>query len=94
MNKEIREPAVAGTFYPAGVNELKGMLKELFSKADKKDIKGRIFGIISPHAGYPYSGWTAAKGYKQLEGKHFETVILVGPRAILSRPLTKHTVSI
>ncbi len=79
MNKEIREPAVAGTFYPAGVNELRGMLKELFSKAEKKDIKGRIFGIISPHAGYPYSGWTAAKGYKQLEGKHFETVILVGP---------------
>ena len=79
MNKEIREPAVAGSFYPAGVTELKGILKELFSKAEKKDIKGRIFGIISPHAGYPYSGWTAAKGYKQLEGKHFETVILVGP---------------
>ncbi len=79
MGKDIRLPAVAGTFYPGETSKLQIMLKELFSQAEKKDIKGRIIGIISPHAGYPYSGGTAAKGYKQLEGKHFDTIILVGP---------------
>lgn len=79
MNKEIREPVVSGAFYPAGVGELKRTLKDFFSKSEKKDIKGKIIGIISPHAGYPYSGLTAAKAYKQLEEKHFDTVILVGP---------------
>jgi len=79
MNKEIRQPVVAGAFYPAGKTELQSILNGLFSKAEKKEIAGRIIGIISPHAGYPYSGSTAAKAYKQLEGKHFDTVILVGP---------------
>lgn len=79
MKTVLREPAVAGSFYPGKSDELMKMLEELFSEAEEKDIKGKILGIISPHAGYPYSGLTAAKGYKQLEGKHFETVIIVGP---------------
>jgi len=79
MNKNIREPVVAGKFYPGEKEELKTTLKKLFLKATAKTPKGKIVALVSPHAGYAYSGWTAAKVYKQLEGKHFDTVILVGP---------------
>jgi AmmeMemoRadiSam system protein B/AmmeMemoRadiSam system protein A len=79
MNKKFREPAVAGTFYPGDAGVLKSTLEDLFSKAEMHEIKGAIVALISPHAGYPYSGGTAAKGYKQLKGRNYETVILIGP---------------
>jgi len=40
---------------------------------------GALFGIVSPHAGYMYSGFTAAHGYRALKGKKFDAVIVVGP---------------
>jgi AmmeMemoRadiSam system protein B/AmmeMemoRadiSam system protein A len=79
MNDNVREPVVAGAFYPADKKELKAVLNKLFSEAEKKEIKGKIKGIIVPHAGYPYSGWTAAKVFKQIEDESFESVILLGP---------------
>jgi len=79
MNKKYREPVVAGTFYPADPDTLRAMLEELFKKTKRIDFKGDIIGIIAPHAGYPYSGEIAAKAYRQLEGKQFDTVILIGP---------------
>lgn len=79
MNDNVREPVVAGAFYPADRNELNTVLNKLFSEAEKKEIKGDIKGIIVPHAGYPYSGWVAAKVFKQIEDEDFGTVILLGP---------------
>jgi AmmeMemoRadiSam system protein B len=38
-----------------------------------------LLGLIVPHAGYAYSGQTAAYAYHQLEGRQVETVILIGP---------------
>ncbi len=79
MNKNIREPVVAGKFYPGEKVALQKKLRKLFSKAIDKKMTGNIVAVISPHAGYPYSGWTAAKAFQQLKGKHYDTVILVGP---------------
>ena len=74
-----RSPAVAGSFYPADKNKLKDMLKSLFDSVEfNSDIKD-IRGIIAPHAGYYYSGSTAAKAYKQLEKREYDTVIIIGP---------------
>jgi len=74
----IREPVVAGAFYPANPESLDHMIKEYLQNAHIS-IKGHIFGIISPHAGYPYSGPTAAYGYKAIMGKKYSTVVLIGP---------------
>ncbi len=76
---DIRKPAVAGTFYPAGAGELAKTLAMMFAEVDKPAITGRPFALIAPHAGYPYSGKTAAKAYKLLEGEEYDTVVIVAP---------------
>jgi len=65
-----REPAFAGTFYPATQAALKSRLKELFRDAGNavqspgKDSENeQVQCIIVPHAGYDYSGMVAASGY-------------------------------
>lgn len=73
----VKEPSVAGSFYPADPVELKSTVAEFLSRAEKKDVPGRILALISPHAGYVYSGQVAAFGYKNLHD--IDTVILIGP---------------
>ena len=88
MNKELksRRPAVSGIFYPSNPFELQKSLEQSF--LDKNFGPGRmppsldrkkIYGIISPHAGYSYSGSVAANGYYQVSDMDYETVIITGP---------------
>ncbi|TAK66007.1 MAG: AmmeMemoRadiSam system protein B [Bacteroidetes bacterium] len=74
-----RQPSVAGMFYPASEKELRNNLEELFTKASPSPPLGNIVALISPHAGYMYSGLTAAYGYKLLQGKQFDSVVIVSP---------------
>ena len=39
----------------------------------------RLKGLVCPHAGYPYSGPTAAIAYKTLAGRDVQTVVILGP---------------
>jgi AmmeMemoRadiSam system protein B/AmmeMemoRadiSam system protein A len=55
------------------------MIAEQFAAAPKPAIGARPTAIISPHAGYIYSGGIAAKGYKILEGETYSTVIVISP---------------
>ncbi|HEY6953378.1 MAG TPA: AmmeMemoRadiSam system protein B [Bacteroidota bacterium] len=75
----IREPAVAGAFYPASARTLQRDVDELLDKAAPAKPAGRVFGVVSPHAGYVYSGFTAAHAYRALKGMTFDAVIVVGP---------------
>ncbi|MGQ9647000.1 MAG: AmmeMemoRadiSam system protein B [Thermodesulfobacteriota bacterium] len=77
--KEIREPAVAGMFYPDKPDVLSREVKQYLEKAQKEKLEGEIVALVSPHAGYMYSGQVAAYAYKQIEGKSFETVVVVAP---------------
>lgn len=77
-SEEIRKPAVCGIFYPGSAEELKEKINNLLNKVEKEELKGELIGLIVPHAGYDYSGEIAAYAYKQLEGKKFDTVILIG----------------
>lgn len=79
MTTEIRKPAVAGTFYPASSSELLRTIATMFSEVEKVAIEGRPLGLIAPHAGYPYSGKTAAKAFKLLEGEDYDTVVIISP---------------
>jgi hypothetical protein len=74
----IRKPAVAGAFYPGEKDALKEMVDGYLAAAPKRDYNG-IMALVSPHAGYIYSGQVAAHGYRQLEGQHYDTVVIIGP---------------
>ena len=54
----VKQPEFAGQFYPQEKEELSMMVEGFLQKADPKPIAGDIFMLISPHAGYGYSGQT------------------------------------
>jgi len=77
--ENVKEPSVAGTFYPADKKELKETVENFLSRAEKGKRDGRIIAIISPHAGYQYSGQVAAYAYKEIKDSDVKKVILIGP---------------
>jgi AmmeMemoRadiSam system protein B len=79
VNEIIRKPAVAGMFYPKNADALKNMITDLLSKTKSEIDYKNIFGIISPHAGYIYSGYTAAFAYNLLSEKEFTAAIILSP---------------
>src|SRR3990167_6244621 len=72
---EIRKPLFAGSFYPENREELKNQIINFLNHAKKIDIKPKA--LIVPHAGYIYSGQTAAYGYKLLDNQ--KKILLLGP---------------
>ena len=68
----MRKPVVAGQFYPADKKELLFILDNLIKKKAKKTARG----IISPHAGYEFSGKTAGQAFSHL--KNFDLAIIIG----------------
>ncbi len=63
----VRQPAVAGLFYPADEAALRLQVQELLASARQKEPAGEPpRAMILPHAGYPYSGAAAARGYALL----------------------------
>ncbi len=75
---EVRPAAVAGMFYPDSPDELRQMVCRLLKVARGVKVPGQVRGLVSPHAGYIYSGIVAAAGYKQIDPS-ISTVILLGP---------------
>src|SRR3990167_8636666 len=84
---EIKEPNVAGQFYPADKDELSLKVENLLNAANPQLAASgsttlatsEIFCLISPHAGYDFSGPTAARGYKLIKGRPYKTVVILGP---------------
>ncbi|HVP80236.1 MAG TPA: AmmeMemoRadiSam system protein B [Thermodesulfobacteriota bacterium] len=77
--KDVREPALAGLWYPGDPEVLSRDVKRYLENAKKEAVEGQIVALISPHAGYMYSGQVAAYAYKLVEGMAFDSVIVVGP---------------
>ncbi|MCL0052941.1 AmmeMemoRadiSam system protein B [Dehalococcoidales bacterium] len=70
----IRNPVVSGQFYPASSSQLKAMIDRFI---DKKVVKEEVIGLISPHAGYVYSGAVAGAVISKIKFK--DTFIILGP---------------
>jgi len=70
----IREPVVAGQFYPGSPQKLRTMIKGL---VDEKAEKLDVIGLLSPHAGYMYSGPVAGATISRIKFK--DTFIIMGP---------------
>jgi len=75
----IRPAQVAGHFYPSNPEKLKKDIGLLLNVTKPKENIEKIFGIVSPHAGYIYSGKTAAHAYNLLIGKTFKRVVVISP---------------
>ncbi len=75
----MKQPNVAGKFYPQNKNELQKTIDSFLKKVPAVKNKKKPWGIIAPHAGYIYSGQTAAYAYKLLENQQYSTVIVLAP---------------
>ena len=84
----IRHPAHAGTFYPDDPDLLRKTIEEAFKHPlgpgrlppEPGEYSGAVIGVMSPHAGYIYSGHVAAHGYLRLaEAGKPDVVFVLGP---------------
>jgi MEMO1 family protein len=75
----VRPPAVAGMFYDESPAVLRKSITGYLERAEIPKLKGTVHAVVSPHAGYIYSGFTAAHSYKTIEGNNYDCVIVVGP---------------
>lgn len=74
-----RQPAVAGTFYPADAHELKNMIDGFYAEAHTKPAS-EVQAVIVPHAGYVFSGATAAKAFATIPAAvSYKRIFLIGP---------------
>ena len=79
----VRQPVRAGSFYPSEPRELRNLIDRLAQNArsEQQDLPDprSLRALILPHAGYPYSGPTAAHAARVLSENQFKTVLLMGP---------------
>ncbi len=75
----IRQPAVAGQFYPASPDELRHMINDDLAQAEVPPLSGNLIALVAPHAGYIYSGKVAAHSYALLKGKKYDRVVVIAP---------------
>jgi hypothetical protein len=73
---DVRQPAVAGSFYPGNRQELEREVAALLPAAPASVAP---VAVIVPHAGYVYSGATAGKVFAAFRGATASRVIVIGP---------------
>jgi len=79
MDKDIRKSVIAGTWYPGDPATLSGDIRKYLGNVPMQAVGGPVVGLVSPHAGYVYSGQIAAHGYRLIEGQHYDAVVVIGP---------------
>ncbi len=78
--ERVRPAAVAGTWYPGDKAQLSAYVDDLLKGDSHTDGgQGPVRAIISPHAGYEYSGAVAADAYRPVRGQAYSRVLLLGP---------------
>lgn len=82
---KIREPAVAGSFYPGTRDGIERLFRTIYKKESPEInislAQKNIIGAIVPHAGYVYSGYEAIHVFEilRLTDQKFDTVIIINP---------------
>jgi MEMO1 family protein len=77
--QSVRRPAVAGTFYAGDSEALSREVDSLLGAVSEPTLEGRVLAMVSPHAGYHYSGQVAAHGYASLAGGAYRRVVVLSP---------------
>ncbi len=70
---------VAGQFYPADPGQLRTMIQGFLSQARVAEIPARIFAVLSPHAGYIFSGPIAGYSYRALQSQGSKKFVIIAP---------------
>lgn len=77
-----RTAKVAGAFYPADADALRTAVTALLQQAAAEPTRPPLAEapsiLILPHAGYPYSGPIAARGFRTIQGRAYDAVVVVG----------------
>ena len=70
---------VAGGFYPDDPGKLRETIEGFLEQADSAGTAGDrdIVGILSPHAGYRYSGPVAGEAFRAVQGRDYRTVVVI-----------------
>jgi MEMO1 family protein len=93
-NGQIRKSVIAGTWYPGRKEALRTAVETYFSQVTlnslSEALEGEVKSLISPHAGYIYSGQIAAYAYRTVLEKKYDAVIVAGP----SHRIAFHGVSV
>ncbi len=84
VDAAAREPQVlqshlAGSWYESDAGRLRRQLDRFLNKVPAQKRLEPICALILPHAGYIWSGQTAAYAIKQLRGRQFSRVVVIGP---------------
>lgn len=79
QDNRVRQPAVAGSFYPADAASLEAQLFTYFSGTRDTLLDEDLAAIIVPHAGYIFSGPVAAAAYSKLDPERsFKRIFVIG----------------
>jgi AmmeMemoRadiSam system protein B len=76
---KVRHPAVAGSFYPDDPDVLARSVDTMLFEVGETQTDKSPKALIAPHAGYIYSGPTAACAYALLNADKIRRVVLLGP---------------
>ncbi|MBN1619448.1 AmmeMemoRadiSam system protein B [candidate division WOR-3 bacterium] len=81
MPDKAREPVFSGQFYPGDRHSLEKELSFLLPDASSLSFRGKVSGLVLPHAGYAFSGETTGKAVASVDPEKYEktTVILLAP---------------
>ncbi len=81
----IRNPVVSGQFYESDPDELTRFIQNCFDHkyGPRKKLPNlnseKIYGVICPHAGYMYSGPSAAHSYYAISSQNVDLAVIIGP---------------
>jgi len=78
-SEQVRQAAVAGSFYPADPKELAEMVDGFIAHATVPEMKGQIVALVAPHAGYVFSGAVAGHSYALIKGRPTHRVVVIAP---------------
>lgn len=78
-NAKERPAYNAGMFYPASPVEIRQSIQDYLEAVKLVPLSQKPFGIISPHAGYPYSGPVAAYGFTAIKNHRYDAIIIISP---------------
>jgi AmmeMemoRadiSam system protein B len=75
----VRPSPIAGSWYPGNATVLRSEVRRYLDAAQLPALLGPVLGVISPHAGYRYSGPTAGYAYRAVQGQSYDLVVVASP---------------
>jgi AmmeMemoRadiSam system protein B len=75
----VRPSPIAGSWYPGDEKTLRAQVNGFIDHARPSEFPGQAIGLISPHAGYAYSGPTAGYSYRCVKNKSYDLVVVASP---------------